>query len=72
MSKTPEPYRITDVRSVILNGKHRKAFTAHRLNSAGTAYDFVGHFTAPFRTLRKDLPAFVVDALADHFTSTEG
>lgn len=59
MPTTPAPWRITEVRSVILNGKHRKAFTAHRLNAAGTAYDFVGHFTAPFRTLKKDLPEFV-------------
>ena len=59
MSKAPEPYRITDVRSVILNGKHLKAFVAHRLNSAGTAYDFVGHFTAPLKTLKQDLWAFV-------------
>ena len=54
-------WRITEVRNVILNGQHRKAFTAHRLNDAGTAYDFVGHFTAPFRTLKKDLPAFIAD-----------
>lgn len=59
MPKAPSPWRITDVRSVILNGKHLKAFIAHRLNADGTAYDLVGHFTAPLKTLKQDLWAFV-------------
>ena len=59
MPTTPAPWRITDVRPVVLNGQYLKAFIAYRLNADGTAYDFVGHFTAPLRTLTKDLPAFV-------------
>ena len=51
--------KIENVRRATLNGPAVKIFTAYRL--VDSAYVHIGQFSAPARTAKKDLPAFITE-----------
>ena len=56
--KTSEDYKISSVRTIVLNGKKCKefsAYTPHKNGIGETVLHFVGSFTAPAKTANKDL-----------------
>ena len=51
--------KIENVRRATLNGRAVKIFTAYCL--VDSAYVHIGQFSAPARTAKKDLPAFITE-----------
>ena len=51
--KTASDYRIEEVRLIALNGKEVKSFKAYERK--GDAFIFCGDYTAPKRTVNKNL-----------------
>lgn len=57
MNITANPFRITDIQSVTLNGAPRVCFTAHILE--GSAYVHIGQFSAPAGTPEHELFGYI-------------